>query len=209
MAGLQFRRLFAACSSSSPSRQGIYVATAVAMAASVVQIAWLYGKHRRVAPVHWPRWPSSSSSAARRCCCGRDLHHGSRLALRAVRRILAVGRAGFGRNLIAYVMQGITLPDAVWTRSRGRGSCSFAASGRRDWYVASQLPTDTWVNFKVWGGSACSSPSRWRMVVLSRHPPSESHRAPGEAKAEGRVGARLQAADTAARVPEWVEEAAR
>src|SRR5512143_3686558 len=33
--------------------QGIYVATAVAMAASVVQIAWLYGKHRRVAPVHW------------------------------------------------------------------------------------------------------------------------------------------------------------
>src|SRR5689334_10793196 len=33
--------------------QGIYVATGVAIAASVLQIAWLHLTRRRIAPVHW------------------------------------------------------------------------------------------------------------------------------------------------------------
>ena len=98
--------------------QGIYVATAVAMVASVVQIVWLRWQRGRVAPIHW-------LSLAIIVIFG-----GATLALQdetfikwkptvlygLFGTILAVGRLGFGRNLIAYVMQGITLPEAIWTR---------------------------------------------------------------------------------------------
>jgi intracellular septation protein len=66
--------------------------------------------------------------------------------------ILAVGRLGFGRNLISYVMQGIVLPEAVWTRVTWSWVAFFAFMAALNWYVAFHYPLDTWVNFKVWGG---------------------------------------------------------
>jgi intracellular septation protein len=134
--------------------QGIYVATAVAMAASVVQIAWLYAKHRRVAPVHW------LSLAIIVVFGGATLLLQDETFIKwkptvlyaLFGAILAAGRLGFGRNLIAYVMQGITLPDAVWTRVTWSWIAFFAAMAVANWYVAFHFSTDTWVNFKVWGG---------------------------------------------------------
>jgi intracellular septation protein len=66
--------------------------------------------------------------------------------------ILAVGRLGFGRNLISYVMQGVTLPSAVWTRVTWSWVGFFIFMAVLNWYVAFNYSTDTWVNFKVWGG---------------------------------------------------------
>jgi intracellular septation protein len=134
--------------------QGIYVATAVAMAASVVQIGWLYARHRRVAPVHW------LSLAIIVVFGGATLLLQDETFIKwkptvlyaLFGGILAIGRLGFGRNLIAYVMQGITLPDAVWTRVTWSWIAFFAAMAVANWYVAFHFSTDTWVNFKVWGG---------------------------------------------------------
>ena len=65
---------------------------------------------------------------------------------------LAIGRLGFHRNLLAHVMQGITLPEAVWTRLTWSWVSFFAFMAVLNWYVAFHYPLDTWVNFKVWGG---------------------------------------------------------
>jgi intracellular septation protein len=134
--------------------QGIFVATAVAMVASVLQIAWLYAKHRRVAPVHW------LSLAIIVVFGGATLllHDETFIKWKPTvlyalfGTILGVGRLGFGRNLIAYVMQGITLPEAVWTKVTWSWVAFFAAMAVANWYVAFNFATDTWVNFKVWGG---------------------------------------------------------
>jgi intracellular septation protein len=66
--------------------------------------------------------------------------------------VLAVGRLAFGKNLLTYLMVGITLPAAVWARLTWSWVAFFAFMGVANWYVAFHFSTDTWVNFKVWGG---------------------------------------------------------
>jgi len=66
--------------------------------------------------------------------------------------VLAIGRLAFGKNLLTYVMVGINLPAAVWTRLTWSWVAFFAFMGVANWYVAFNYSTDTWVSFKVWGG---------------------------------------------------------
>ena len=49
-------------------------------------------------------------------------------------------------------MKGVVLPDAIWTRLTWAWVGFFAFMGAANWYVAFHFPTETWVNFKVWGG---------------------------------------------------------
>ena len=49
-------------------------------------------------------------------------------------------------------MAGISLPEAVWSRLTWSWVAFFAFMATANWYVAFNYPTDTWVNFKVWGG---------------------------------------------------------
>ncbi|MEO8104691.1 MAG: septation protein A [Betaproteobacteria bacterium] len=134
--------------------QGIYVATGVAMIASVAQIAWLHWKRGHVAPVHW------ISLAIIVVFGGATLILHDEVFIKwkptvlygLFAAILAAGRVAFGRNLISYVMKGIKLPDAIWNRVTWSWVAFFAFMGVLNWYVAFNYPTDTWVNFKVWGG---------------------------------------------------------
>jgi len=134
--------------------QGIYVATGVAMVASVAQIAWMHWKRGRVAPVHW------LSLAIIMVFGGATLILHDEVFIKwkptvlyaLFGTVLGIGRLGFGRNLIAHVMQGITLPQAVWTRVTWSWVAFFAFMAVLNWYVAFNYPLDIWVNFKVWGG---------------------------------------------------------
>jgi intracellular septation protein len=49
-------------------------------------------------------------------------------------------------------MKEIELPAPVWTRLTWAWIGFFAAMAFANWYIAFHFPTDTWVNFKVWGG---------------------------------------------------------
>lgn len=134
--------------------QGIYVATAVAIVASIAQIAWLRVRRGRVAAVNW------LSLAIIVVFGGATLVLHDEVFIKwkptvlyaLFGAILAVGKVGFGRNLLAYLMKGITLPAPVWTRLTWSWVAFFAFMGAANWYVAFHYPTDTWVNFKVWGG---------------------------------------------------------
>jgi intracellular septation protein len=133
----------------------IYVATAVAIAASVAQVAWLKLRGRRVEPMLW-------ASLAIVVVFG-----GATLALQdetfikwkptvlywlfAV--VLAGGELLAGRNLIRALLGAqLELPDAAWRKLNLSWIGFFAFMGAANLAVAYNFSTDTWVNFKLFGG---------------------------------------------------------
>jgi intracellular septation protein len=134
--------------------QGIYFATGVAIVASALQIAWFRWKKGSVSTVHW------LSLAIIVVFGGATLLLQDETFIKwkptvlygLFGAILAFGRLALQRNLLTYLMQGVTLPEAVWNRLTWAWVAFFAFMGVANWYVAFHYPTDTWVNFKVWGG---------------------------------------------------------
>lgn len=133
--------------------QGIMAATAVAIAASVIQIAWF-------------RWRGSVSAVHWLSLGIIVVFGGATLLLKDVTFIkwkptvlylafgiiLAAGKLVWQRDLLAVVMKEIALPAQVWTRLTWAWVGFFAAMAFANWYIAFHFATDTWVNFKVWGG---------------------------------------------------------
>lgn len=133
----------------------IFVATAVAIAATFVQIGWVWIRTRKVEPMLWV-------SLAIIVVFG-----GATLLLRDETFIkwkptvlywlfgaaLAIADHGFGKNLIRAMMGAqIVLPDRVWTRLNQSWIAFFAVMGLLNLYVAYSFATDTWVDFKLFGG---------------------------------------------------------
>jgi intracellular septation protein len=59
----------------------------------------------------------------------------------------------FGKNMLRKMMgDQVKLPDAVWRRLNYAWIAFFVAMGFLNRYVAVNYPTDTWVNFKLFGG---------------------------------------------------------
>jgi intracellular septation protein len=134
---------------------GIYVATAVAIAATFVQIAWVWFKHRKVENMQW-------ISLALIVVFG-----GATMLLRdetfikwkptvlywlfAV--VLLVSEYAFRKNLIRSMMEKqVSAPDAVWKKLLFGWIGFFAVMGVLNLYVAYGYSTDIWVNFKLFGG---------------------------------------------------------
>ena len=134
--------------------QGIFVATGVAIAASVVQIAWMHWKRGHVEVVHWLSFAIIAIFGGATLLLHDEIFIKWKPTVLYLLfgGVLAVGRLAFGRNLLGYVMKGIALPDAVWARLTWVWVVFFAAMAALNWYVAFHYPTETWVNFKVWGG---------------------------------------------------------
>jgi intracellular septation protein len=133
---------------------GIYVATGVAIAASVVQIAYFRWHKGHVAPIHW------LSLAIIAVFGGATLllHDETYIKWKPTvlywlfAAALLVGRVLFRRNLISGLLKDLTLPDAVWARITWGWIVFLVAMGAVNLYVAAHYTLDTWVNFKVWGG---------------------------------------------------------
>jgi len=133
----------------------IYVATAVAIAATFLQIGWLKWKKRRVDAMMWV-------SLAIIVVFG-----GATLALHdetfikwkptvlywLFGAVLAGSELLFSRNLIRAMLKGqVEIPAIAWTRLNWSWVGFFAFMGAANLYVAFNFPTDTWVNFKLFGG---------------------------------------------------------
>jgi intracellular septation protein len=133
--------------------QGIWVATAVAIVASVAQIAWFYWRGR-VSAVHW------ISLAIIVVFGGATLLLQDETFIKwkptvlylTFGAVLAVGKLAYRRDLLSFLMKDLSLPASVWTGLTWAWVAFFAAMAFANWYVAFHFATDTWVNFKVWGG---------------------------------------------------------
>jgi intracellular septation protein len=134
--------------------QGIFVATGVAIVASVLQIIWIHWKHGRAGVTHW------LSLAIIVLFGGATLLLQDKTFIMwkptvlygLFGAILAVGKLGFGRDLLTYLMKGVVLPATVWTRLTWAWVAFFVFMGVANWYVAFHYSEQTWVLYKVWGG---------------------------------------------------------
>jgi intracellular septation protein len=132
----------------------IYVATAVAIVATMVQIAWLKARRRPVENMQW------ASLAIIVVFGGMTLLFQDETFIKWKPTVLyglfAVGLIGYrlssGKNAIQMMMgKQVTLPDPIWERLNVAWAGFFAAMGLLNIVVAYGFSTDTWVNFKLFG----------------------------------------------------------
>jgi intracellular septation protein len=144
--------------------QGIFVATAVAIAASVVQIVYFRWRRGKVAAVHWISFAIIATFGGATLL----LHDETFIKWKPTvlywlfALVLAVGRLAFRKNLLAALLKDLTLPDPVWSRLTWAWVAFLATMGVANLYVAfsfapavcatADCATNVWVNFKVWGG---------------------------------------------------------
>ncbi len=135
--------------------QGIYVATAVAIVASIIQVGYMWFKNRRVETMHlvtlglivvlggatlifqdedFIKWkPTIVNWAFALAFLGSQF----------------IGKKPFVRRIME---SNITLKDeAIWSRLNTIWAAFFVAMGVVNLYVAFNYDTDTWVNFKLFG----------------------------------------------------------
>ena len=134
---------------------GIYVATAVAIAATFAQIGWTWLRHRKVDNMMWV------SLAVIVVFGGATLVLQNETFIKWKPTVLywlfscvmAVSALAFKKNLIRAMMEAqVTLPDAVWGRLLASWIAFFAVMGALNLVVAFNFSTDAWVNFKLFGG---------------------------------------------------------
>jgi intracellular septation protein len=135
--------------------QGIYVATAVAIAASLGQIGWLWLRGRKIDTMLW-------ASLAIIVVFGSAtllLHDETFIKWKPTvlywlfACVLSTSELLFHKNLIRTMLgEQIQLPQPAWRRLNFSWAGFFACMGFLNLYVAFNFPTDTWVNFKLFGG---------------------------------------------------------
>ncbi|MCC7484847.1 MAG: septation protein A [Burkholderiales bacterium] len=133
----------------------IFVATAVAIATTIVQVAWVWARRRRVDNMLWITLAIMV------------LFGGATLAFRdptfikikptvlywAFAAVLIGAQALFGKNLVRAMMEKqITVPDPVWWKLNASWIGFFAVMGVLNLYVAYAFSEAVWVRFKVFGG---------------------------------------------------------
>jgi len=133
----------------------IYVATAAAIAASFLQIGWLKLRRRKVDKMMWVTLAVIAVLGGATLI----LHDETFIKWKptvlywAFGLVLTTAELLFRKNLIrAALIEQISAPDAVWTRLNWSWVGFFAFMGAANLYVAYNFPTETWVNFKVFGG---------------------------------------------------------
>ncbi|MEO5763756.1 MAG: septation protein A [Casimicrobiaceae bacterium] len=133
--------------------QGIYVATGVAIAASVAQLAWFHWRGKTSA-VHWLSFAIIVIFGGATLLLQDEtfIKWKPTVLYLLFGLVLAIGKVAFRRDLLSALIKDVTLPAGVWTRLTWSWVAFFALMAFANWYVAFHFPLDTWVNFKVWGG---------------------------------------------------------
>lgn len=132
----------------------ILLATAIAILATIAQIAYLLLRRKRVDPMLWV------SLAIIGVFGGATIYFHDENFIKWKPTVLywlfaaalIISRLGFGKNLIRSMMgKQIVLPDMVWERLNLAWAGFFAAMGLLNLYVAFNFATAIWVNFKLFG----------------------------------------------------------
>ena len=133
---------------------GIYAATVVAIAATVLQVGFTWLKHRKIEKIHIVTLVLISVMG------GATLYLQDELFIKwkptVVNWLFGLAFLGsqlFGNRTILERMmkQNLTLPQTVWRRLNLSWALFFITLGGINLYVVYQFDTETWVNFKLFG----------------------------------------------------------
>jgi len=134
---------------------GIFVATTVAIVATLLQLAWMRYRTGRTEPMQW------LSLGVIVLFGGATLIAQDETFIKwkptvlywAMGGALLVGQVFFRRNWLQSLMKNqMALPDHAWRVMLWSWCGFFALMGALNLWVAYHFDTDTWVNFKLFGG---------------------------------------------------------
>jgi intracellular septation protein len=132
----------------------IYVATGVAIVATIVQIAWLKLRRKPVEPMQW------ASLGIIVVFGGMTLLFQDETFIKwkptvlyALFAVALIGAQRFtGKNPLKAIMGAqVTLPEPVWQRLTLAWAGFFAAMAALNLFVAYTFSLDAWVDFKLFG----------------------------------------------------------
>jgi intracellular septation protein len=132
---------------------GIFVATAVAIAATVAQIGWALARRRKVAGMQWASlFIIVVFGGATLLLHDETFIKWKPTVLYWTGAAAFLASLAFRRNLVRSIMGAeLELPRPVWTRLCIAWGLFFLVAGVLNLYVAFNFPTPVWVNFKVFG----------------------------------------------------------
>ncbi len=134
----------------------IFVATAVAIAAAILQIGWLWFRHRQIDKMMW------TNLAIIVIFGGATLISQDEAFIKwkptvlywLIATVLLVSNQMFGKNLIqAMLDKQIVLPSFIWNKLNLGWIGFFMSMGCINLYVAFNFSIDTWVTFKLFGAT--------------------------------------------------------
>jgi intracellular septation protein len=134
---------------------GIYVATAVAIVATIAQIAWLRWSTGKVEPMQWLSLGIIVLFGGATILAHDEtfIKWKPTVLYWLMGGALAGGLLFFRKNLLKSLMGAqLELPDAAWRTMNWSWVGFFALMGVLNLWVAFHFDTNTWVNFKLFGG---------------------------------------------------------
>jgi intracellular septation protein len=132
----------------------IYWATGVAIAATFAQIGYVLIRGRKVTGMQWASLAIIGVfGGATLLLRDETFIKWKPTVLYWLAGLVFIGALAFRQNLVKAVMgEGLTLPDAIWTKLAMAWGVFFIFKGTLNLWVAYTFPTDVWVNFKLFGG---------------------------------------------------------
>ncbi len=134
---------------------GIYPATAVAIGATLLQIGWLIARKKKIEPMLWVSLGVIVVFGGATLL----LHNETFIKWKPTvlywlfAAALGIGALVFKKNFIRSMMEKqMELPEPLWGRVLLSWIAFFIVMGLLNLYVAFNYDTDTWVNFKLFGG---------------------------------------------------------
>jgi intracellular septation protein len=135
---------------------GIFTATAVAIVATLVQIAFVAFRHRKVDPMLWVSLGVVTVFGGATLVLHNDtfIKWKPTVLYWAFSVALVISQLAFNKNLIEAMMgKQITLPHRVWAQLNYVWAVFFVLLGIVNLFVAYNFSTDAWVNFKLFGAT--------------------------------------------------------
>lgn len=133
---------------------GVFTATAASMIATLAQVAWVKHRHGKVDTMLWVSFAIITVFGGATLL----LHNETFIKWKPTvlywtfSLALLLSPILFKKNLMRALMQDkLPLPDSTWTNLNLAWGAFFATIGAINLYVAFNFPTDTWVNFKLFG----------------------------------------------------------
>ncbi|MBK6007812.1 septation protein A [Ramlibacter ginsenosidimutans] len=133
----------------------IYVATGVAIAATVAQIAWLRYSTGKVEPMQWLSLAIIVLFGGATILAHDDtfIKWKPTVLYWMMGGALAGGMLFFRKNFLKSLMGAqLELPEPAWRAMSWSWATFFACMGVLNLWVAFHYDTNTWVNFKLFGG---------------------------------------------------------
>ncbi len=133
----------------------IYIATGVAIAATIVQIGWLRYSNGKVEPMQWLSLGVIVLFGGATLIAHNEtfIKWKPTVLYWLMGGALLVGQLLFKKNLLKSLMGAqMELPDAAWRTMNWSWTGFFVVMGVINLWVAFNFDTDTWVNFKLFGG---------------------------------------------------------